>query len=326
MPTADVGAALAALGAGDQDGGAIGSGMGIGHRSCSPPSRRRAGGCCTRPRPSATSTPSWVTRDAHVADAVALAHQLGLGAQGPARPAGSRKSTRRSTVETDSSSASADQAARPPAVSISVDSTPPCTRRPAHVADEARDARAAPAPPCPRATDSPRMPSSRLKGTTCSMMRRGSARARCRAGSCRLLAGVMMPRARPRGRPPGAPPGARAPSRCGSWVEKMNVVPARRLISSIRSMMASPVVGVEVGGGLVGQHDRRVRDQRARHRHPLALAARQLVGAVVRELAQAHLRPARAGRARAPRRARRRRGGTAAGTPRSRAPRAPGSG
>ena len=57
-------------------------------------------------------------------------------------------------------------------------------------------------------------------------------------------------------------------------------------------------LGVEVAGRLVGQEQRRVVDERARDRHALLLAARQLVGVVVqlrREADQAedvrHLAP-----------------------------------
>jgi len=38
---------------------------------------------------------------------------------------------------------------------------------------------------------------------------------------------------------------------------------------------------VEVPGGLVSEHDGRVVDQRPGHRHPLALAARELVGTMI---------------------------------------------
>jgi hypothetical protein len=45
---------------------------------------------------------------------------------------------------------------------------------------------------------------------------------------------------------------------------------------------------VEVAGGLVGQDELRVVDQRARDRHPLLLAAGELVRRVVRALPEAH--------------------------------------
>jgi hypothetical protein len=44
---------------------------------------------------------------------------------------------------------------------------------------------------------------------------------------------------------------------------------------------------VEVSGGLVGEHDRRVGDQRSSDRHSLALAAGQLAGPVVGALGEA---------------------------------------
>ena len=44
---------------------------------------------------------------------------------------------------------------------------------------------------------------------------------------------------------------------------------------------------VEVAGGLVGEQDRRVVDQRARNRHALLLAARQLVGMMAEPIAEA---------------------------------------
>ena len=45
--------------------------------------------------------------------------------------------------------------------------------------------------------------------------------------------------------------------------------------------------GIEVAGGLVGQQDRRLAHQGARHRDALALAAGELVGQVVHARAQA---------------------------------------
>jgi hypothetical protein len=47
-------------------------------------------------------------------------------------------------------------------------------------------------------------------------------------------------------------------------------------------------VRIEVGGGLVGDHQRRPLDQRTRDRHALALAARQRVGPVRGMPGQAH--------------------------------------
>ena len=46
---------------------------------------------------------------------------------------------------------------------------------------------------------------------------------------------------------------------------------------------------VEVRGGLVGQHERRVVRERARDRDPLLLAARQVAGAVVHAVGEADL-------------------------------------
>ena len=56
---------------------------------------------------------------------------------------------------------------------------------------------------------------------------------------------------------------------------------------------------VEVAGRLVGQHQARLVDQRARDRHPLLLPARELAGMVVQALAEADALQ-RGDRARAP--------------------------
>ena len=48
-------------------------------------------------------------------------------------------------------------------------------------------------------------------------------------------------------------------------------------------------LGVEVPGGLVGQQQQRVVGQRAGNRHPLLLAAGELVGHPLAERAQANL-------------------------------------
>ena len=48
------------------------------------------------------------------------------------------------------------------------------------------------------------------------------------------------------------------------------------------------IAAIEISGGLVGQHDARLGDERARHRGALALAARQLVRTMDQALAQAH--------------------------------------
>ncbi len=61
--------------------------------------------------------------------------------------------------------------------------------------------------------------------------------------------------------------------------------------ASKTAMISAPVVAVEVSGRLVGEQDRRLVDQGARDRHPLALAARQLVGSVVHAIGRG--RPSR---------------------------------
>ena len=53
-------------------------------------------------------------------------------------------------------------------------------------------------------------------------------------------------------------------------------------------MISLPVFGVEIAGGLVGQHDGRVVHQRARNRHALPLAAGKLVGLVSHARLQTH--------------------------------------
>ena len=73
-----------------------------------------------------------------------------------------------------------------------------------------------------------------------------------------------------------------------------------RCSSRSSATISAPERAVEVAGRLVGEHDRRPPDERARDRHALALAARQLLGAVVEPVRRAR-------RARAPSRARRRR-------------------
>src|SRR5688572_23435905 len=52
---------------------------------------------------------------------------------------------------------------------------------------------------------------------------------------------------------------------------------------------APGVLPVEVAGGLVGEHARGLRHQRARDRDPLALAARELAGPMLQPVAEAHL-------------------------------------
>ena len=71
----------------------------------------------------------------------------------------------------------------------------------------------------------------------------------------------------------------------GSWVTITIVLPPR-CSSSKRFEDFPPGRAVEVAGGLVGKEERRPRDERARDRDALALAAGQLVGAVVEPLAE----------------------------------------
>ena len=53
-------------------------------------------------------------------------------------------------------------------------------------------------------------------------------------------------------------------------------------------MTSTPLLRVEVAGGLVGEHDARLGDERARDRDALLLSARQLVGHVAEPLAEPH--------------------------------------
>ena len=74
------------------------------------------------------------------------------------------------------------------------------------------------------------------------------------------------------------PAGARA-AISRSWVISTMVRPSRVEIGE-QLTMASPVAAVEVAGRFVGEHDRRIADEGAGDRHPLALAARQRARAV----------------------------------------------
>ncbi len=67
----------------------------------------------------------------------------------------------------------------------------------------------------------------------------------------------------------------------GSWVAKMNVTPVSLIqpLHDVHHLFA--VLGIQVGGGLVGQDEGRVGSQRPGHGDALLLAAAQLVGAVV---------------------------------------------
>ena len=72
----------------------------------------------------------------------------------------------------------------------------------------------------------------------------------------------------------------RGPRWIGSWVTTTMVLPWAW--SRSKSRMISSLVGaVEVAGRLVGQEDRRAVDEGPGDRHPLALAAGELVGTVV---------------------------------------------
>ena len=88
----------------------------------------------------------------------------------------------------------------------------------------------------------------------------------------------------------------------GSWVTMITVWPGGvELAEHPHDLLAGGAV--EVAGGLVGQEDAGLVDQRPRDRDPLALAARELVGAVVHPLAEPdplqRLRRARSRRSRA---------------------------
>ena len=79
-------------------------------------------------------------------------------------------------------------------------------------------------------------------------------------------------------------------------------VPTARLSSSIRSNTCARGAAVEVAGRLVGEHAARLRDERARERDALALAARELAGQVLERDAPRPTRSSIASRrARAPR-------------------------
>ena len=74
-----------------------------------------------------------------------------------------------------------------------------------------------------------------------------------------------------------------------SWVIRMTVwSSSRRRLNKAR--ISSPVLRVQRTGGLVGQQDRRLVDQRAGDGHALLLATGEFAGPVRRALAQAHRR------------------------------------
>ena len=71
-----------------------------------------------------------------------------------------------------------------------------------------------------------------------------------------------------------------------SWVIRMIVIP-RSMFSRLEDAHDLDAgAGVEVARRLVGQHDGRLVDERARDRHALLLPAGQLVGIVVIPLAE----------------------------------------
>ena len=72
-----------------------------------------------------------------------------------------------------------------------------------------------------------------------------------------------------------------------SWVARITVVP-RRLTSRKSAEDLPRQVGVEVAGGLVGDQDVRLVDQRAGDRHPLLLAARELGREGVQAMGEPH--------------------------------------
>ena len=85
----------------------------------------------------------------------------------------------------------------------------------------------------------------------------------------------------------------RSPTRSGLGVVRDH---HDRLVELVDGVAQQPQhlgarLGVEVAGGLVGEHDRRARDERARDRDALLLAARQLGGTVLAPVGQA--RPSR---------------------------------
>ena len=101
------------------------------------------------------------------------------------------------------------------------------------------------------------------------------------------------------GRRAGRHVGAGCAAMCWSWVTS-TMVCARRVEPCEQAEDLGPGGGVEVAGGLVGEHERRPADERPGDGHPLALAARQLggpmVGAGGRDRPRRGRRVARAGR------------------------------
>ena len=74
-----------------------------------------------------------------------------------------------------------------------------------------------------------------------------------------------------------------------SWVTTTSVVPRRLLEAAEDRVDLVAGLGVELAGRLVGQDQDRLLDQRPGDRHPLLLAAGELIGAVIEAIAQADL-------------------------------------
>ena len=74
-----------------------------------------------------------------------------------------------------------------------------------------------------------------------------------------------------------------------SWVTSTSVTRRVRRTCSSRSRMWRAVGAVEIPGRLVGEHQRRIVGQRARDRHALLLAARELRRIVMAAIVQPHL-------------------------------------
>ena len=80
--------------------------------------------------------------------------------------------------------------------------------------------------------------------------------------------------------------GARFAAARGSCVTITKVVPACRFKQRHQREHLFGVLAVEVAGRLVGEHEQRIVHERARDRHALLLAARELAGAVVEAVAE----------------------------------------
>ena len=101
--------------------------------------------------------------------------------------------------------------------------------------------------------------------------------------------------------------GRRSAATSGSWVTTTTATPRSDVeLGRAGAITSAPLRGVEVAGGLVGQQQRRLADQRPGDRDPLLLTAGQLAGPVARAGARdrptpAPPRPARAARPAVPR-------------------------